>query len=247
MAALAAKAVNAASRKYILYVRTSYAAGSTVGGVAVMVTWTKGISDREKLFSAGGAILNDASAVITHAMRVRRFVDYTSRTWQTDSIASGQYGSGGPPGQRVGQLLAPHSLRPSKAYTRVRGTGRPDTPRRTITAVTVHGRRMILVTFNYPRPLPTVSGPVSGPECVPLLGSTEMLPAAAGRNDSVLAEQTWISATSYLPVRVVLTGAGRRVLCTQTYAWLSPSAANRAVLSPAPVPAGFRLTAELAH
>jgi hypothetical protein len=37
------------------------------------------------------------------------------------------------------------------------------------------------------------------------------------------------------------------VLGTQTYAWLRPSAANRAVFSPAPVPAGFRLTQELAH
>jgi hypothetical protein len=242
MAGLVERAVDAACRTDILYVRTVYAAGTTVGGITVMASWTKGVSDREKLFGTGGTMLDDVSAVISHRMRVRRFVDYSSRTWQTDSIALSQYGAGGPPGQRIGQILAPHSLRP-KAYVRVRGTGSPDIPSRTITAVTVHGRRMILVTFSYPRPLPGNGGP----DFVPLLGSTEMLPAGPGRRNSVIAEQIWISATSYLPVRAVFTGAGGRVLGTETYAWLSPSAKNRAVLSPAPVPAGFRLTAELAH
>jgi hypothetical protein len=237
MARLAERAVDAACRTDILYVRTVYAGGTTVGGITVMASWTKGVSDREKLFGTGGTMLDDVSAVISHRMRVRRFVDYSSRTWQTDSIALSQYGAGGPPGQRIGQLLAPHSLRP-KAYVRVRGTGSPDIPSRTITAVTVHGRRMILVRFSWPRPMPVFA---------PLLGSTEMLPAAAGRGSSVIAEQIWISATSYLPVRAVLTGSGGRVLGTETYAWLSPSAENRAVLHPAPVPAGFRLTAELAH
>jgi hypothetical protein len=243
MAVLAAMAVDAASRRYILYVRTSYAPGTTVGGVALMETWTKGVSVREKLFSAGGATLNDVSAAISHKKRVRRFVDYSSRTWQTDSIALGQFGSGGPPGRRVGQLLAPHSLGQPQAYLRARGPGRSDSPSRTITAATIHGQRMILVRFSYPRPIPGDGGP----DFAPLLGSTEMLPAATGRRNSVVAEQIWISETSYLPVRAVLTGEGGRVLGTQTYAWLSPSAANRAVFSPAPVPAGFRLTQELAH
>ena len=238
MAGLAAEAVDAASRTDILYVRTVYAPGTTVGGVAVMESWTKGISDREKLFGASGAILNDVSAVISHGMRVRRFVDYTSRTWQTDSIALGKYGSDGPAGQRMRQLLMPHSMRPPK----VPGVRLPDDPSRSITAATVHGKRMILVTFSYPRPLPS-SG---GPDFAPLLGSGEMLPAAAGRHNAVVAEQIWISATSYLPVRAVVTAAGGRVLTAETYTWLT-SQANRAVLSPAPVPAGFRLTAELAH
>jgi hypothetical protein len=240
MAVLAAMAVDAASRRYILYVRTSYAPGTTVGRVAAMVTWTKGISVREKLFGAGGATLNDVSAVISHGMRVRRFVDYTNRTWQTDSIAAGQYGRGGPPGQQVGQLLAPHSLRP-KVHIRLRS--RPDIPSRTIRAVTVHGQRMILVTFSYPRPFPSGAGPGFGS----LIGSGEVLPGAAGRHNFIIADQIWISAASYLPVRAVFTGEGGRVLGTQTYAWLRPSAANRAVFSPAPVPAGFRLTQEPAH
>ena len=238
MEGLAEKAVDAASRTDILFVRTVYAAGTTVGGVAVMETWTKGISDREKLFGGGGAILDDASAVISHGMRVRRFVDYTSRTWQTDSIAASRYGSDGPAGQPMRELLGRSMQRP-----KVPGAGSPDDPSRMITAATVHGKRMILVTFTYPRPLPG-SG---GPDFAPLLGSGEMLPAAAGRHNAVLTEQIWISATSYLPVRAVVTAAGGRVLTAETYTWLSASQANRAVLSPAPVPAGFRLTAELAH
>ncbi len=239
MAALAAKAVDAASRRYILYVRTVYAPGTTVGGTAVMESWTKGISDREKLFGASGAILNDVSAVISHGMRVRRFVDYTSRTWQTDSIALGKYGSAGPPGQRMRQLLMPHAMQRPK----VPGAGSPDDPSRTITTATVRGKRMILVTFTYPRPLSS-SG---GPDFAPLFGSGEMLPAAAGRHNAALAQQIWISATSYLPVRAEVTATGGRVLVAMTYDWLSASQANRAMLSPAPVPAGFRLTAELAH
>jgi hypothetical protein len=237
IAALAAKAVDAASRRYILYVRTSYAAGTTVGGVAAMATWTKGISDREKLFNGAGAILDDESAVISHGMRVRRFVDYTSRTWQTDSIAARSHGSGPPPGQLIRQLLAPGAAQLQQAP----GKHRPDNPRRSVTAVSVHGTRMILVTISYPQPLP--SGPAAP---APLLGSTEMLPATEG-HQSVVTEQVWLDESTDLPVRAEFTAPGGRVLMAETFAWLSPSDANRAVLSPAPVPAGFRLTQELAH
>jgi hypothetical protein len=238
-AARAAKAVDAASRRDILYVTTNYAAGTTVGGIAVMQTWSKGISNREKLIGTGGALREDESAVISHGRRVRRFVDYTSRTWQTDSIALGQYGSGGPPGQTVGELLAPH-LRP-RVHLRLRGSGRPDFPSRTIKAVTVHGMRMILVTISYPR----LSADNAG-DFAPLLDSGEMLPGAAAGH-SFRVEEIWINATTYLPIRAELIGPGGSVLVAETLTWLSANPANRAEFSPAPVPAGFRRTAELAH
>jgi hypothetical protein len=100
---------------------------------------------------------------------------------------------------------------------------------------------MIRVTISYPRPFPENAG-----DFMPLLGDAEVLPGAAAGHP-VHAEQIWINATTYLPVRAEATGPGGSVLVEETLAWLSPSAANLAVLHPAPVPAGFRRTAELAH
>ena len=58
----------------------------------------------------------------------------------------------------------------------------------------------------------------------------------------MLTETVWINAATHLPVRVALSAADGRVLASQTFAWLAPDQANLAVLSPAPVPAGFRQT-----
>ena len=82
---------------------------------------------------------------------------------------------------------------------------------------------------------------------LPLLGIGEMLRGAAGRLDSAVIERVWIDATSYLPVRAESTTATGQLLGAATYAWLSASPASRSVISPAPVPIGFRLTAEPAH
>jgi hypothetical protein len=57
----------------------------------------------------------------------------------------------------------------------------------------------------------------------------------------------WIDEATYLPVRSEIATASGMVLGSETYRWLSDSPANRAVLAPAPVPAGFRLTKGLAH
>jgi hypothetical protein len=238
MAALAGTAGAAASRTGILYVRTTFAPGTTVGGVAVTETWTRGESDREKFLGADGTVLQDASAVISHGLRVRRFTDYTTRTWQTDSIAVGQYGPGPTAGQIVRQLQAPGAMQPAK----VPGVRLPPSPTRTITEVTVDRKPTILVTIRFPRSLA-----VGRVDFLPLLGSGEMLPGTAGRIDSAVIERVWIDATSYLPVRADAAAASGRILSAATYAWLSPSPANRSVISPAPVPAGFRLTAEPAH
>jgi hypothetical protein len=238
MAALAGTATDAATRTAILYMRASFAPGTTVGGVAVMEMWTKGISNREKFLGASGGILDDESAVIRHGTRVRRFIDYTGRTWQTDSIAVGQYGPGPTMGQIVRQLLAPDAM---QAPT-VPGVRHPASPSRTITAVTVQGTRMILVTIRYPRSLAS-----RGADVLPVLGSAEMIPGTAGHLDSAVVEQVWIDATSYLPVRAEAITAGGKILSAATYAWLGASPANRLVILPAPVPAGFRLTAEPGH
>jgi hypothetical protein len=240
MAARAEAALATVSRTGILYVRTMYAPGTTIGGTSIVETWTSGTSDRDKMFSASGGLLSDASAVIAHGQRVRRFVDYPTRTWQTDSIAVGQYGAAPTPSERVAQILSP--MRPVK-LPKVSGTQGPDDPSRTITEVTVQGKPMILVTFSYPRPF----GGNGGAEPLPMLGSAEELPASAANEGAVSTTMMWIDATSYLPVRAQIATATGTILGSETYSWLSDSAANRAVLAPAPVPAGFRLTPEVAH
>ena len=240
MAARAEAAVAAVSRTDILYVRTGYAPGTTIGGIAVMETWTRGNLDREQLFSAGGRLLDDVSAVIARGQRVRRFVDYPTRTWQTDAIAIGQYGVGPSASEIVAQIFRP--LHPVTAR-KLPGGVRPDDPRRTITAVKLRGKPMILVTFRYPRPF-TGQGAAAS---LPMLGGAEELPGSAGSGDSASTKMIWIDETTYLPVRAETTTATGIVLGSETYRWLSASPANRAVLAPAPVPAGFRLTQELAH
>jgi len=238
IAARTAAAVAAASRTGILDVRTVYAPGTTVGGVAVMETWTRGNSDREKLLGADGGLLDDVSAIIAGGQRVRRFVDYPTRTWQTDSIAVGQYGGAPSASEIVARILGP--IRPVR-LSQVPGGHRPDDPRRTVTAVTVAGKPMILVTFRYPRP---ISGPA---ELVPMLGDAEEIPGSAANADSAGIAMTWIDATSYLPVRTEVATTTGRFLDSQTFSWLSDDTANRVVLSAAPVPVGFRRTAELGH
>jgi len=241
MAARTEVAVAAASRTGILFVRTVYAPGATTGGIAVMETWTRGNWDREQLFSAGGGLLDDVSAVIAGNQRIRRFVDYPTRTWQTDSIAVGLLGAGPSASEFAAQIFQPvHAV-----TGKLPGGARPDVPRRTITAVRLQGKPMILITFRYPRPF---WGPgVGTPESLPLLGGTDELPGSAGREDSATTKMIWIDETTYLPVRSEIATATGMVLGSETYHWLSDSPANRAVLAPAPVPAGFRLTKELAH
>jgi hypothetical protein len=240
MGARAEAAVAAASQTGILCVRTAYTLDSTVGGIAFLETWTRGTSDREKLFSAGGGLLSDVSAVSAGGQRVRRFVDYRTRTWQTDSIAVGQFGAEPSASYTIAEMLGP--MHPVK-LPKVTGNHGPDDPRRTITAVTVQGRPMILVTFIYPRPF----GGSGAAELLPVLGSKEELPATAGNTDAASTKMIWIDARSYLPVRAEIASATGRLLGSETYTWLTNSAANRAVLAPAPVPAGFRFTQEPAH
>jgi hypothetical protein len=234
----AASAVEVASRADILYVTSKYATGTTAGGIAVMKSWSKGASEREKLFGTSGAMLDDVSAVVSHGRRVRRFVDYTNRTWQTDSIAVRSHGSGGPAGQYIQQLLAPTAAQLRRAH----GNRLLVNPRRSVTTVSVHGTRMILVTISYSPPRPGRPA-----DFMPLLGDTEMLPVPVNGHQSVLAEKIWLDGTTEMPVRAELTAPGGRVLVAETFDWLSASPANRAELSPAPVPAGFRRTAEPAH
>ena len=62
------------------------------------------------------------------------------------------------------------------------------------------------------------------------------------RPGSLISETIWVSPGTYLPVRVVVRSAARRIRAIQQTAditWLPPTAQNLAKLT-VPIPAGFR-------
>ena len=218
-------AVTGASRSGIFYSRTVYATGTTESSTGALEEWDYGLLVREKLFNENGSINQDVSAVVSHGMRDRRFVYYATRTWTQDSIAADHYGAGQSVAAAVHYLL---------------GTGRTGTKRSNsmttmITLVNVNGTQTYKVTDTW------ATTPDAGQIYpLPMFTDSQAIPAATiGR---VLTETVWINAVAHLPVRVVLSGVGGRVLASQTFAWLVPDRTNLAVLSPAPIPAGFRQT-----
>ena len=216
-----ATAVAGAVSRDILYTRTVYAAG-TAGSTGTIEVWMRGYADREESFNTHGSLTDLSSAVVDHGLRVRRFVDYPSRTWQQDSIQLSQYGAGPTLSQMVKQLLGPE----------------PKAPHKTITLVTLHGRRMYRVTFR-------LSGVRMVAWRLPIFTASEYLPAMTGGR--IFSESMWIDATSFLPLRVAVTGHGGKLLASETVAWLPADPANLAKLVPAAIPAGFSLTPEPAH
>jgi hypothetical protein len=222
LAARTVRAVNAASRTDILYSHTVFANGTTARSTAALDEWDYGISVREKLFNAQGSLTNDVSVVVTHGMRDRRFVFYDEKTWQQDSIQADHYGP--PEGVRatVNSLLDV-----KKAGTRSGGS------RSVIRHVNVNGRQMLKVTDQW-------SSDQGGLSPLPLFTDSQIFPSAT--IGKAFAETVWIDQASDLPVRVILTASGGRVLASETFAWLTPDQANLAELTPAPIPAGFRET-----
>jgi hypothetical protein len=231
-------ALAASSRADIMYSRTVFASG-VAGSTATIEDWSYGISERTRWFSPRGSLTFDGSAVVSHGLRVRRFVDYTSRTWQQDSIAAAHYGPGPGLSEEVDGLLG---VGPSgRHFAPLPGLRhRPPAPRNVISIVNVNGRRMFQVLIRW-----TAQSFMAEPWPLPMFVNSMVDPGSTvGR---VSSEAVWIDAATYLPVRVAVTAPGGRVLMSQTLAWLPRDRANLAELTPAPVPAGFRETQELAH
>ncbi len=219
-------AVSQSRGKDIFYSRTVYAAGTVQGSTAALVEWDYGVSVREKLFNAQGALTSDVSAVVRHGLRERRFVDYSQKTWTQDSIRADRVGYSGSARSMVGELL--HLSKPGTS-SRVRTVIRP---------VITNGKQLFKITL-------TGSPDEGGIATLPQFTDSQEFPAdSIGRS---YTETVWIDQATYLPVRVTLTGRGGRVLASQTFAWLTPDHANLAELTPAPVPAGFVEQNQPAH
>jgi hypothetical protein len=230
-------ALAATSRTDIMYSRTVFASG-VAGSTATIEDWSYGISERTRWFSPRGSLTFDGSAVVSHGLRVRRFVDYPSRTWQQDSIAAARYGRGPGLSEDVDGLLG---VEPRvRHFVQLPGLPHRPPPRNVITIVNVNGRRMFQVLIRW-----SVRSFMGEPWPLPMFVNSMADPASTVVR--VSSEAVWIDAATYLPVRVAVTGPGGRVLMSQTLAWLPRNRANLAELTPAPVPAGFRETQELAH
>jgi hypothetical protein len=216
-------ALSAARRNAVLYTRTSCACGIT----AVTREWDYGISTREQWLGSRGALNFDGSAEVSHGLRVRRFVDYTTRTWQKESSPAATYGA--PPAfdspRAIRALIASYPWPPQFG---------------SMITTTLNGRKVVKITRRfvnwspgYPLPLRTIGGfeigefPVSMPAATP----------------KATSQTVWYDAATYLPVQEAQTASSGQNIVVSTYTWLPLTPANLAkVRTPAPVPAGFTQT-----
>lgn len=224
-------AATRASGSGVLHTRTVFA-DRTAGATAVIETWELGITVREQTYDAAAHLAYDASATVVNGKRIRRFVDYTSRTWTADSVAAAKYS----PGPKVASWFEqffrsrPASVQPTTAVT----TGAP-----VITAMTVSGGRLLRATGQWP----AATGAVR-PWPLPALAQAMYTPNTATRGP--LTESVWIDAVTYLPVAITVASADGIVLAQQTFDWLPADTSNLAELIAAPVPAGFACTQPVA-
>jgi hypothetical protein len=216
-------ALSAASHHAVLYTRTSCACGTT----AVTSEWDYGISTREQWFSSGGTLNFDGSAEVSHGLRVRRFVDYTTRTWQMDASPAATFGA--PPTsddpRAIRALIASGPWRPQFG---------------SMITTTVNGRKVVKITrkfvnwsAGYPLPPRRIGG----------FAESEFPPFMPTATPSATSLIVWFDAATYLPVREALTTADGKNIDASTYTWLPPTPANLAkARTPAPIPARFTQT-----
>jgi hypothetical protein len=230
-----ALAVGAAS-KDIEYTRVTYATG-TAGKVSTLQLWTYGLLTQEYTTSADGSPDMKMSGVIAGSTRYRRFIDYKSRTWQEDSIPATEVGR--PPAV---QLIINGAPGPQAEGTIIGDGTLPDGER----VITATGKPW---TYDGAHGATPVGGgtPVSSPVPLPELASPEFIPPQSGPPLTVHTTVV-IDASTYLPVQVILTATDGRVIESQSFSWLPPTAANLAPLeTQVPIPAGFTQAGEVGH
>jgi hypothetical protein len=188
--------------------------------MATIREWSHGAWARQQSFSRRGTLTEDASAVVRDGQRVRRFVEYTRKTWEHDTYPVAKWGPGPSARQTVRMLL-----------------GRPPAGRetRTITPVNVQGRPEYRVTLAWP--LRQGEDFVEG--WSQQFAQAMFFPDVSGGH-AMTGATILLEAATYLPQRVTINGSHGRVLAVENLSWLPPSRASRAELHPAPVPAGFR-------
>jgi hypothetical protein len=223
-------AVSAAS-KDIEYTRVTYAAGTAGNNVATMQLWTYGLLAREYMTTADGSPVEKVSAVVADGIHYRRFIEYDRRAWQEDSIPASEVGM--PPLSRI--ITAVRRMIdgvPGSVGVHDRQAESPVVRDGTLP----DGERVITVTG-----MPRTYDGAPGGQAVPLpeLAFPESIPAQSGPPLTVHTTVV-IDASTYLPLQVTLTTADGRVIESQSFSWLPPTAANLAPLkAQVPVPAGF--------
>jgi hypothetical protein len=226
-------AVSAAS-KDIEYTRVTYAAGTAGNNVATMQLWTYGLLAREYMTTADGSPVEKVSAVVADGIHYRRFIEYDRRAWQEDSIPASEVGM--PPLSRI--ITAVRRMIdgvPGSVGVHDRQAESPVVRDGTLP----DGERVITVTG-----MPRTYDGAPGGQAVPLpeLAFPESIPAQSGPPLTVHTTVV-IDASTYLPLQVTLTTADGRVIESQSFSWLPPTAANLAPLkAQVPVPAGFTQT-----
>jgi hypothetical protein len=216
-------ALSAAGHHDVLYTRTSCICGTTV----LAREWDYGISTREEWFGSRGAVNFDGSAEVSHGLRVRRFVDYSTRKWQTDASPVARWA---PP---AGYDL-PHAIRALIASW-------PWPPKfGSMTMTTLNGRKVVKLTRKfvnwtpgYPLLLRTIGGFAEG----------EFPPNMSARTPQATSLTVWFDATTYLPVQEAETAPSGQNIAVSRYTYLPPTTGNLAkARTPAPIPAGFTQT-----
>ena len=216
-------ALSAARRNDVLYTRISCACGTT----AVAREWDYGISTREEWLGSRGALNFDGSAEVSHGLRVRRFVDYSTRTWQTDSSPTATWAppAGYDPPRAIRALIASWPWPPRFG---------------SMTTTTLNGRKVIKIirkyvnwSPGYPLLLRTIGGFAEG----------EFPPNMSAATPAAASLTVWFDATTYLPVQEAKTTPGGQNIDVSTYTYLPPTPVNLAkARTPAPIPAGFTQT-----
>jgi hypothetical protein len=236
-------AVSAAS-KDIEYTRVTYAAGTAGNNVATMQLWTYGLLAREYMTTADGSPVEKVSAVVADGIHYRRFIEYDRRAWQEDSIPASEVGM--PPLSRIITAVrrmidgVPGSVgvHDRQAESPVVRDGTLPDGERVVTATSKPW------TYGGAHGVTPVGGGALVAQAVPLpeLAFPESIPAQSGPPLTVHTTVV-IDASTYLPLQVTLTTADGRVIESQSFSWLPPTAANLAPLkAQVPVPAGFTQT-----
>ncbi len=226
-----AAASSGASLADMLYSQVTYARGSVVPETAAIEEWHLGKSSREKWFSAQGGLTFDSSNVASGGQAVYRAVDYTDRTWQTDTYT-------------VDPAAPPQD---GSFADLVRDQFEMTNPKPLITRVEMNGRPMFRLTWQLPA---AASAPVAdqggrGMMPLPMFTYSDSVPGEMYAGAAV--ETFLVDADTYLPVQAEMTTPAGQVIALQTLAWQTPDAANLAELTTAAVPPGFTETAMAGH
>lgn len=231
VASRALAAATQASGSELLHSRTVFADG-TAGSTVVIETWELGITVREQTYDAKARLRYDASATVVNGHRIRRFVDYTSRNWSADSVAAGRYSAGPGVIRWIDQFFGTRRATVQPTPTTISGAP-------VITTMTMGGERLLQATIQWPAATAAVR-----PWPLPALAQAMYTPNTTIRGP--LTGTVWIDAVTYLPAVITIASADGVVLAQQTFDWLPANQSNLAVLTAAPVPAGFACTQPVA-